>query len=140
MRRLPLALLLAVAVAGCDSSADVEAYTGTLVVSLAPTTDEAALLLVAEDDTGCNDPLRVQVEEASTTRLHVRVVGIERSRGATCLAIIPASAVVALPFAEQGSFPVLVTHAGETDEYRYGIGFAGVTFEAVRTSTTRLGD
>lgn len=134
-----LVLFVAVAV-GCDSGAVVDPYAGVIVVSLAPTADEPALQLLAESDTGCNRPLRVRIEEASAQRLQVRVLGIERPRGSECRGIIPARALIRLPFREQGTFPVLVTHAGATDEYRYGLGFAGVTFEAIRTSTTRLGD
>ena len=136
----PLLLLNLLALAACDSSGvDPAPYTGVVEVSLAPDADgRTGLLLVAVDDTGCASPLVVETD-ATTERLDVRVVGIARRDGPTCLAIIPASVLVPLPFASQGRFPVSVAHRSATDEYAYSIGFAGERLDAVRTSTTRLG-
>ena len=138
----PMRLLLfafALVAAGCDSADDdPEPYAGIIEVSLASDADgRTALLLVAVDDTGCNNPLVVETT-GTPTRLAVRVVGIVRPTGATCLALIPAHATVALPFEAQGDFPVEVDHAGAVDAYAYSLGFAGEALRAVRTSTTRL--
>ncbi len=134
-----VALVVLVALAGCDATADLDTYDGIVVVSVVQTDTGPALRLVAEEDAHCARVLRVDADP-SPGRLAVRVLGIEVPRGgAECTAVIPALAEVRLPFTSQGVFPVEVTHAGSTDEYRYSIGFAGITFEAVRTSTTRLG-
>ena len=135
--RLALCAILALTAVACDSAgSDPTPYSGIIEVSLARTTDGAAgLRLVATDDGGCADPLVVETE-ATPTSLRVRVVGIGVQ--SACEALIPASAVVALPFAQQGEFPVEVAHRGATDAYAYSIGFAGETLAAVRTSTTRL--
>lgn len=139
--RLPLVLcaLLAFTAAACDSAGDDPApYAGIIEVSLARTADEGTgLRLVAVDDTGCQNPLAVETE-ATPSSLRVRVVGIVQPAGPSCHATIPASAVVPLPFTQQGEFPVEVVHRGATDLYAYSIGFAGETLQAVRTSTTRL--
>ncbi len=133
-----LALAAIVALAGCDSGGtDPAPYAGIVEVSLAPRPDGTALRLVAVDDTGCAFPLVVETD-ATTARLDVRVVGIAVPDGPVCLAIIPASVLVPLPFVEQGDFPVTVAHRGATDAYAYSIGFAGERLDAVRTSTTRL--
>ena len=130
-------LALVLAAAGCDSTADdSETYTGTIEVALARADDRRAVRLVAVDDTGCNTPLIVETI-STPTFLGVRVVGIARPTGATCLAIIPASATVALPFEDTGNFPVEIMHAGSTDAYLYSLGFIE-SFLPVRTRTTRL--
>ena len=135
----PLLLLSLLALAACDSARpDPAPYTGIVEVSLARDTDgRAELLLVAVDDDGCNSPLVVE-SDASGLRLDVRVVGIERPEGGTCLALIPARVTIPLRFDEQGDFPITVTHRGATDAYVYSIGFAGERLDAVHTSTTRL--
>ena len=138
MRCLLLVLALA-ALSACDSSGrDPEPYAGVIEVSLARGADgRAALRLVAVEDTGCNFPLTVETD-AAPERLGVRVVGIAVPDGPVCLAVIPASALVPLPFTAQGEFPITVAHAGSNDAYTYSIGFAGERLVAVRTSTTRL--
>ena len=132
--------LSASGLAACDSSGpDPVPYDGIIEVSLARDSQGRAVLrLVAVDDRGCDDPLRVETVAATPARLDVRVVGIVPPADGTCLAIVPASTVVPLPFTEQGGFPVTVAHRGSTDEYAYSIGFAGERFDAVRTTTTRL--
>lgn len=138
--RLAFCALVAFTAAACDSAGgDPAPYAGIIEVSLAPTPDgTAGLRLVAVDDGGCANPLVVETDAAPAS-LRVRVVGILQPTGASCDAFIPASAVVPLPFAQQGEFPVEVVHRGATDAYAYSIGFAGETLAAVRTSTTRLG-
>ena len=132
-----LLLAFALVAAGCDSAGDdPETYAGTIEVSLARADDRRAVRLVAVDDTGCNNPLIVETI-STPTFLGVRVIGIARPTGATCLAIIPASATVALPFEDTGNFPVEIMHAGSTDAYLYSLGFIE-SFLPVRTRTTRL--
>ncbi len=137
--RLPLVFCALVALTRCDSAGtDPVSYSGIIEVALAQTADGVAgLRLVAVDDGGCADPLVVETE-ATPSSLRVRVVGIGVRSGPACEALIPASAVVPLPFTQQGEFPVEVVHRGATDAYAYSIGFAGETLAAVRTSTTRL--
>ena len=138
MRLLLICLVLVAA--GCDSTGDdAEPYAGISEVSFAQSVEgQNALRLVAVDDNGCDDPLVVETSDTAT-RLSVRVVGIVRPRGATCLAVIPASALIPLSFGAEGVLPVEITHDGSTDAYSYSVrGFVGHLLQAVRTSTTRL--
>jgi hypothetical protein len=76
--------------------------------------------------------------EAGAALVHLDVEGVDLS-GAGCEAAdAPLAASAPLPNPEP-VVDVEVRHRGATDLYRYVSGFAGVTFEAVRTSTTRLG-
>jgi len=139
-----LLILLALLIAGCDSAADLDAYDGVIEVALAAgaTTDDVSLRLVAVDDVSCEDPLVANYERRPSAK-RVTVEGIRRPTGGTCLAVIPASAVVSLELGPDlpGGYSVEVAHAGAVDLYHLDLTApGGPTLAALRTSTTRLAE
>ena len=146
MRRFSLprrlaALAFLLVLAGCDSSGpNPEPYRGVIEVGLVYGVESGpALRLAAADDYGCADLLAAETQGAAG-HLEVRVVGIVRQTGATCVVSTPTTRLIPLPFEGQGDFPIEVTHAGSADAYVYLAGIGGERLEAVRTSTTRLAE
>ena len=142
----PTLLLVLLTVAGCDAASDtLTPYDGIVEVSLVVTepptgpVEDLALRLVAVEDTGCGNPLVTELERGSATR-SVTVEGIRVPDGPQCLALIPASAVVALELGPElpGGYLVEVRHAGAADRYSLDLSGPAPILTAVRTSTTRL--
>ena len=141
--RLTVPLMALLLAAGCDTMADGEPYDGIVEVALAQPYDEAevALRLVAVEDTGCSRDLLTSLEAGAATR-HVTVEGLGPVGGATCEAVIPASAIVVLDLGPElpGGYAIEVEHAGATDLYQLDVSGRIPVLSAVRTSTTRLAD
>ena len=138
----PLAALLLLAAAGCDTGAALDPYAGVIEVSLADATVEgAALRLVAVEDASCADPLVTSFAKGAATRA-VSVEGIDRPEAGSCMALIPPMAVVPLELGPElpGGYAVEVAHAGAVDLYTLDASGPEAVLTAVRTTTTRLAE
>ena len=131
----PLVVLLSlVAVAGCDSSGPF-AVSGDLIVTYVSDAQGDRVVLETADALTCPPPLAVRTREREGG-VRIVVEGLDGPLGPCdqqtwTRAEVPVRVVL-------GSYDIEIEHEGEIDLYRATNGVT-FSFEAVRTSVTRLG-
>ena len=135
-------LLVAVALAGCDSYR-LEPITDALLVSvveggLLPFVPDPVLVLETERSMGLGCNARIETDaEGDRGRLRLRVRGISPGGTRPCPLGAPAYAFVPLPAFGTDGVAVEIRHRGSADRYRVYEVEAGVALEALTTRTTR---
>ena len=124
-------------VAGCDGSGPDPV--SLLVVSLGERSGAAVVQVETEDAVPCPDPRLLAEISETPTRLTVNVAGVGQEGACNTEEGRPASLAVPLAAVDLEGFEVLVSFAGETDEYVIEVAGGTPVLRAIQTTISRLG-